>query len=67
MKRIVLLGSDKNFGQRLKARINKKGYSVKQIENLEKLNSLLKTDSPEFVVCSGKIKIDPEGNYYLER
>ena len=66
MKRIVLLGKDKNFGQRLKAKIKKKGYSVKQIENLEKLNNLLKTVSPEYVVCSGKIKIDSEGNYYLE-
>ena len=66
MKRIVLLGSDKNLEKKLINKINRKGYSVKQINNMEKLNNLLNRLSPDFVLCSGTIKIDSEGIYYLE-
>ena len=66
MKRIVLLGSYKNLERKLINKINRKGYSVKQINNMGKLNNLLNKLSPEFVLCSDTIKIDSEGNYYLE-
>lgn len=66
MKRIVLLGSDEKLGRKLTNTISTKGFSVKKTNNISKLGQLLKRLRPEYLLCSGTIKVDSEGNYYLE-
>jgi len=66
MKKILLLGHEKDLGDGLSQRINRRGYSIQQTMNLNKALRVLKFSSPDFVLCTGKIKIDSDGNYYLE-
>ncbi len=66
MKKILLLGQQKDLGKRLSQRMNLRGFSIKEMPNLKKALRSLKTSSPDFVLCTGKIQIDSEGNYYLE-
>ena len=66
MKKILLLGKEKDLGDGLTRRMNAKGYSIREAKNLHKALRLLKRNAPDFVLCTGKIKIDSEGKYYLE-
>ena len=66
MKKILLLGREKDLGDRLSQRMNARGYSIKHTVNPNKALRLIKGNSPDFVLCTGKIQQDSEGNYYLE-
>lgn len=66
MKKVLLLGQKNDLGERLTRRMNCRGYSIKATDDLTKLKRILKTGSPDFVLCTGKIRINNEGQYYLE-
>ena len=66
MKKIVILGAKTSLGDRLSHRINKRGYHIKHTQDIGKLEGMLKATSPDFVLCAGTIRIDSDGNYYLE-
>lgn len=64
MKKIFLLGSVNQLGERLSNMIQTNGYSIKQIQELESLQGIADVNS--LVLCAGTIKVDSEGNYYIE-
>ena len=66
MKKILLLGHQKDLEEGLSQRLNMRGFSIKEMPNLKKALRSLKSSSPDFVLCTGKIQIDSDGNYYLE-
>jgi len=66
MKKILLIGHEKDLGDKLSRRFYRKGYSIQQTLNLNKALRVLKFNTPDFVLCTGKIKMDSDGNYYLE-
>lgn len=66
MKKVLLLGRQKNLGDGLSQRMSIRGYSIIETLNLHKALRLLRNNSPDFVLCTGKIQKDPDGNYYLD-
>ena len=66
MKKIVLVGNDKEESPVLKHLHNSSKYKIKKAKNLEKAEKLIENLNPDFVLCAGKINIDEEGNYVLE-
>ncbi len=66
MKSVLLFGQKKDLGEKLTRRIYRRGYSIKATDDLTKLKRILKTGSPDFVLCTGKIQMNTEGQYYLE-
>lgn len=66
MKKIWLLGRREGLSTGLSRRMSMRGYSVRQIQDVKELKKLLRNNSPDFVLCTGRIQIDDNGNYYLE-
>lgn len=66
MKKVLLLGREKDLGDGLSRRMSIRGYSIKETRNLFKAMRLIKLNKPDFVLCTGRIQQDSEGNYYLD-
>ena len=66
MKKVLLLGSEKDLGEGLSQRMSVRGYSIKETQNFFKALQMVKSNEPDFVLCTGKIQKDSEGNYYLD-
>ena len=66
MKQIVLVGNDREESTVLKHLRNSSKYKIKKAESLEIAEEIIGDLNPDFVLCSGKINIDEEGNYILE-
>lgn len=66
MKKVLLLGREKDLGDGFSRRMNIRGYSIRETQNLMKALRIVKSNEPDFVLCTGKIQKDSEGNYYLD-
>ena len=66
MKKVLLLGREKDLGDGLSQRMNVRGYSIRETQNFMKALRIVKSNEPDFVLCTGKIQQDSEGNYYLD-
>lgn len=66
MKKIVLVGNDREESTVLKHLQSSSKYEIRKAKSLEKAEKIIGTLNPDFVLCSGKLNIDEEGNYVLE-
>lgn len=64
MKEIVLLGT--HLEKSLKFLSNATKYKIKQTDDLEEAAKAIVQLDPDFVLCSGKINVDGDGNYFIE-
>lgn len=60
----MLLGN--HLEESLKFLLNATKYKIKQTNDLEEAAKAIVQLDPDFVLCSGKINIDAEGNYFIE-
>ncbi|RMF59340.1 MAG: hypothetical protein D6743_16485 [Calditrichaeota bacterium] len=66
MKDIIFLGKDTSDSFILKQLKESANYKVRKTSTLKEAQKAIATENPDFVLFSGKIKLDPEGNYVLE-
>ncbi len=66
MKKIVLVGNNKEESPLLKHLHNSSKYKIRKAKSLEKAEKIIENLNPDFVLCAGKINIDEEGNYVLQ-
>lgn len=66
MKDIVFLGNLDRENSILKKILNSTKYKVKKTQNVYEAEKLINRLNPDFVLCSGKIRINSEGKYFIE-
>jgi hypothetical protein len=66
LKEIVLLSDDNFDSTVLKSIKHSPNYNIKKTKNPEEIPKILQKLKPDFILFSGKIKINAEGKYYLE-
>ncbi len=65
LKEIILLGEyDGNSILRYVARSSK--YRVRKAADFKAVEDLVKSCNPDFILCTGKIQMTPDGRYFLE-
>jgi len=65
MKRIWLIGRSEGLAQ-FSNRMKLRGYSIRHVRNFGEVKKLLRTHSPDFMICTGKIQADENGDFYIE-
>ena len=65
MKEIILLGKLQNttFMNYL---TRSPKFKINTLDEIDTADRVINKKNPDFVLCSGRIRIDEEGNYYLE-
>lgn len=66
MKEILLVGSISQDDEALNHIMNRNGYKILRANTANKAIKLLEQNSPDFVLCTGKIRQTEEGQYFLE-
>ncbi len=66
MKKIWLIGQPESLNAGLSKRMSIRGYSIQRVHNFKEVKRLLQSGSPDFILCTGRIQIDENGDYYLE-
>ncbi len=66
MKKIVLLGSQPQENLVLQYVTNPSKFKVKKMKDLQNAQKLIDKTNPDFVLCTGTIKMNSEGKYFLE-
>jgi len=64
LKEIFLVGNGDS--DMLKKLQNSPHFKIQKTQNPQKAEKLIKKCDPDFVLCSGTIQIDRDGNYYIE-
>ena len=41
-------------------------FKINTLDEIDAADRLINKKNPDFVLCSGRIRVDEEGNYYLE-
>ena len=66
MKEILLVGNLKKEDSAISNIFNGGDYRVLKVNNATKAIKLLRQNSPDFVLCTGRIQQTSEGLYFLE-
>lgn len=66
MKEILLIGDSSHGGTFINDLINQGSYKIRQANSPIKALKLLKRNSPDFLLCTGKIRETIDGKYFLE-
>jgi len=64
LKEIILLGNADI--ETLKRLENSPHYTFKKTQNIDKAEKLIHRREPDFVLCSGTIKVNPDGSYFID-
>ena len=66
MKEILLVGDIENENSNINDLFKNGDYNVRKVNNATKAIKLLKQNSPDFVLCTGRIQQTSDGRYFLE-
>ncbi len=66
MKKALLLGDQKEFGQSLTRKISKTGYKVRCTRSLKKARKFKEEQEPDVILFAGKIGVNSDGTFYFE-
>ena len=66
VKDILLIGDSLKGDTFLDELINQGSYKIRQANSPLKALKLLKQNSPDFLMCTGKIRETIDGKYFLE-
>jgi len=66
VKEILLIGDDLKENSLIDDLINQGSYRIRRANSPLKALKLLKQNSPDFLMCTGKIRETIDGKYFLE-
>ena len=66
VKDILLIGDSSKEDTFINDLINQGSYKIRQANSPLKALKLLKQNSPDFLMCTGKIRETIDGKYFLE-
>ncbi len=66
MKDILLIGDSSKEDTFIDDLIHQGSYKIRQADSPLKALKLLKQNSPDFLMCTGKIRETIDGKYFLE-
>ena len=66
MKEILLVGRIKSEDSVLNDIIRRNDYKIVRVKSANNAIKILKQSSPDFVLCTGRIRKTSEGYYFLE-
>jgi hypothetical protein len=65
LKEIILLGKARK-STFMDYITNSSKFKIRRLNKIEAANKVIDKTNPDFVLCSGRIRVDADGNYYLE-
>ena len=65
LKEIILLGKARK-STFMDYITNSCKFKIRRLKKIEEANKVIDKANPDFVLCSGRIKMDADGKYYLE-
>ncbi len=66
LKEILLVGNIEKEDTAVNNLIKESNYKIVKVNNANKAIRVLKHNSPDFVLCTGRIRQNSEGHYFLE-